>query len=151
MVNVTLRASARVRPLRGRQVPDSAFLETLRAMEGWVSAKALAACHGLSWHSVSYPLQRMINRGDVELEVVEVAGAARSVEHSRVYRARPQQGERRLVGGGLPAWLAPQAVVAIGTAVLVRGRVGVHPWDDHEPPAKEEETAPPACVRSLSS
>ena len=148
-MDVTLRSMARVQPLRGRQVPDSAFLVTLRAMGGWVSANDLAACHGLSWHSVSYALQRMINRGEIEIEVVEVAGKARSVEHSRVYRSRPQQGEIRLVGGGLPAWLAPQAVVAIGSAVLVRGRVGVHPWDDHEPPAKEE-VAPPAGVRSLS-
>lgn len=121
----------RSRPLRGRQIADGVLLATLRAMVGWVSAAEIAALHGLSWHPVSFALRRMIDRGEVEDQVIDLPGKARSVEHSRVYRSRPQAGESRLVADGWPAWLAPQAVAAVGEPHMVRGQVGIRLWEKY--------------------
>lgn len=117
--------------IRGRVCPDPAFLQTLRRHGGWMSAQQVAEKHGQkSWHRVAHALQRMCEQGLLETDVVEVKGAARVREHTRLYRARPAEGEVRRVETLLPGWLAPQAVAAVGHARRIDGVAGVRRWDD---------------------
>ena len=115
--------------LRGAGIPDKAYLATLRRHKGWMSAREVAREHGVSWYTVAFVLRRLAEAGKVEEDVLSVVGSARTVEHTRVYRARPEQGQVRRVKTGLPAWLAPQAIAAIGQGRRVEGSAGMRRWD----------------------
>jgi DNA-binding transcriptional ArsR family regulator len=106
----------------GKLAPaDERLLQVLtRAPESWMSAAQVAKACGKTWYTVSFSLRRLTERGLVEEDVISRRGTARSVEHTRVYRVRPLAGESRRVST-LPAWLAPQAVVAIGFSTMVEG------------------------------
>lgn len=120
--------------LRGRQKTDLSLLETLRrhSADGWMSAMAVSLEHGMSVYSVQFALRRMASKGLVEEDIVKVVGKARPIEHTRMYRARPQPGEARKIAGGLPSWMAPQAVVDLGERRVVLGRSGIRSWDPDE-------------------
>jgi hypothetical protein len=96
-----------------------------------MSADAVAAAHGHSRHSVAHALKRLVERGAVECEVIEVPGKGRIREETRRYRARPARGSMLVVEQLLPSWLAPQAVVDWGRARMVAGRSGLL-WDHGE-------------------
>jgi DNA-binding transcriptional ArsR family regulator len=115
----------RERPLHGRQ-----FLLALKANGGWMSPHAVAAACGSTWQTVSHWLTRMVDAGMVEREVVDHPGSARSLEQHKRYRSRPDQGEVRRVNQTLPAWLAPQAIVAIGELRRVDGAAGLRRGDE---------------------
>lgn len=106
------------------------------AIEGWMSAADVARQHGMSPSSISFALRRLVEAGKAEERVIAVRGAkSRSLEHSREYRARPEAGERRRVGDveGLPDWLVPKVVVAVGTPRIVYGSASMlKRWEQDE-------------------
>jgi hypothetical protein len=121
-----------MRGLRGRQLVDKDYYDVLAQNDSWMSAQDVSRQLGVSWYICSFGLRRMVEGGTVEEDVIDVAGAARSAEHSRVYRARPLPGESRRVESDLPAWMAPQAVVNCGVARRINGTAGMLRWDRSE-------------------
>jgi DNA-binding transcriptional ArsR family regulator len=135
----------------GKLAPaDERLLQVLtRAPESWMSAAQVAKACGKTWYTVSFSLRRLTERGLVEEDVISRRGTARSVEHTRVYRVRPLAGESRRVST-LPAWLAPQAVVAIGFSTMVEGVAAIRDErrDRRDPERPAAEAAPePALHR----
>ena len=61
----------------------------------------------------------------MESEVLEVAGTARTVEHTKRYRASLLPGGQRRVKTCLPAWLAPQVITEFGERRRVAGVAGM--------------------------
>ena len=123
-------AVAETQPAEDAQ--DRVHLDVLRADGGWMSARDVAARGGSAWHVVSFALRRLTEAGLVEEDVVDQAGRARSVEHQRVYRARPHKGWVRRVETTLPGWLAPQAVIPTGVSRMVMGSAGMQRWSGAE-------------------
>jgi DNA-binding transcriptional ArsR family regulator len=123
-------AQAEQQPMTDAQ--DMAHLGVLRSDGGWMSAREVATRSGAAWHVVSFALRRLTEAGLVEEDVVDQAGRARSVEHQRVYRARPHKGWVRRVETTLPGWLAPQAVIPTGVSRMVMGSAGMQRWSGAE-------------------
>ena len=127
--DIELPAWARAEPADEQH---QACLAALRTSSAWMSAREVAAIVGLSWQIVSFALRRLAEEMQVEEDVVDQAGRSRSVEHQRVYRARPGAGWVRRVETTLPGWLAPQAVIPTGVSRMVMGAAGVRRWQDGE-------------------
>lgn len=128
-------AKRRGRAARNKDM-DAACLDAVRLFAGWTTARAVADHVNASWYVVAFSLRRLVEQGSVEEDVRDYAGSARSVEHTRVYRARPAKGQIRRLETMLPGWLAPQAVVDVGTVQLVIGRAGMRRWEKGDDQSK---------------
>lgn len=159
------------RSIRGRQLTDNDYLLTLRrlaerartlglATTGWMSATDLAREHQVSRSVVAFAMRRLVELCLVEEMVITIQNSARprsdpalrssqrASENSRIYRSRPREGEHRRVTD-LPSWLAPQAVVQIGIARMVKGTASMTRWlveDDEKELAPPREKKPAAAV-----
>lgn len=134
MTKVSKKAARGRRKQPGATIPrdelENAATAVLARSRGWLTSQEVAERigRGCSWYALSFVLRSMADRGDISQEVEDVkkpAGAARTIEQTRRYRWRPKEGQVLRMKHGLPAWMAPQAIVPVGEPRRVLGRCGM--------------------------
>jgi hypothetical protein len=125
MVKVRRKTKIVYNKLLPRPVHGYQYLDVLREDGGWMSAAEVGARCGVAWQKVIFWLNKQAELGLLEWVVVDHPGSARTIEQSKLFRSRPMQGEIKRVETTLPAWLAPQAIVAIGELRRVDGTAGM--------------------------